>query len=285
MFKKLLKYDMLSVWRLWWICAITTPVAALVGAFSFRYLQTLDFLDTAIYAKVTAAVAFFVSFLAIILSYVLTMVLIYFRFYKNFYTDEGYLTFTLPVTRKELLLSKTVSAFIWTSLQTALTVMALFIFLLIGPIPESGDSFFNLEPIRTIFEFFSDMWQDFGAWTIVICFELVVLGVLGILQNIAIFQLSITMGAIIAKKAKIIASLGMYYLVSSAISFVGNIGYAMFGGVFVTGLDTIMYAPIDNEGYAILALVLVVALAFTGIVSMILYNLTQYLLDRKLNLA
>ena len=93
------------------------------------------------------------------------------------------------------------------------------------------------------------------------------------------------MGAIIAKKAKIIASLGMYYLVSSAISFVGNIGYAMFGGVFVTGLDTIMYAPIDNEGYAILALVLVVALAFTGIVSMILYNLTQYLLDRKLNLA
>ena len=43
--------------------------------------------------------------MAIIASAVVTELLVFVRFYKNFFTDEGYLTFTLPVSRKDLLLS------------------------------------------------------------------------------------------------------------------------------------------------------------------------------------
>lgn len=42
-----------------------------------------------------------------------TSILIAVRFYKNLYSDEGYLTFTLPVTRSQLLVSKTIVGTVW----------------------------------------------------------------------------------------------------------------------------------------------------------------------------
>lgn len=58
-----------------------------------------------------------------------TSILIAIRFYKNLYSDEGYLTFTLPVTRSELLISKTITGTAWIFINQLLifTCMALVI--------------------------------------------------------------------------------------------------------------------------------------------------------------
>lgn len=49
-------------------------------------------------------------------SSIITLIFILMRYYKNFFTDEGYLTFTLPVTPHELLWTKLISGMIWLSL-------------------------------------------------------------------------------------------------------------------------------------------------------------------------
>ena len=54
----------------------------------------------------------------------LTLVLMVYRFYKNLMTDEGYLMFTLPVSRSQLIWSKLLVALVWSVLSTVLAALA-----------------------------------------------------------------------------------------------------------------------------------------------------------------
>jgi len=60
---------------------------------------------------------------------VLTIVLIILRFYKNLLGDEGYLMMTLPVTREQHILSKLLSAVIWSVCTTVLIFLSLVLML------------------------------------------------------------------------------------------------------------------------------------------------------------
>lgn len=53
----------------------------------------------------------------------LTLVLMVYRFYKNLMTDEGYLMFTLPVSRSQLIWSKLLVALVWSVLSTVLAAL------------------------------------------------------------------------------------------------------------------------------------------------------------------
>lgn len=54
----------------------------------------------------------------------LTLVLMVYRFYKNLMTDEGYLMFTLPVSRSQLIWSKLLVSLVWSVLSTVLAALA-----------------------------------------------------------------------------------------------------------------------------------------------------------------
>ena len=179
MFKKLLKYDMMAVWRLWWIAVMIVPIAAVVGSAMLRFIiegtENLMFEDPISTLLLMGAIlVVFACLVAIVLSFILTMVLIYVRFYKNLYTDEGYLTFTLPVSRKQILLSKTLNAFIWYILHGLLVAVALFLFILFA-IPPEGNALINTELFKGIGGLFSELWSICGAWLILIIVELVIL--------------------------------------------------------------------------------------------------------------
>ena len=110
MFKKVLKYDMRSIYNIWWIIAATVLGVSVFGAFALRFtIANINDPDGSLLA-VFSMFAAILSIVAVISSIAVTSLLTHYRFYKNFYTDEGYLTFTLPVSRKVLLLSKTVNA-------------------------------------------------------------------------------------------------------------------------------------------------------------------------------
>lgn len=56
-----------------------------------------------------------------------TLVLIIMRFYKNLLGDEGYLMFTLPVGTDSQILSKLITALIWTVLSALVMIISIFI--------------------------------------------------------------------------------------------------------------------------------------------------------------
>ena len=117
MLKKLLKYDIRAVAGLWWIGAVVSVGASILGAILMRFsIAVSDSNTPSVILKMFATLALIVGIfcvIAVAVSYVFTMILVFVRFYRHFFTDEGYLTFTLPVKRSTLLLSKSINAVIW----------------------------------------------------------------------------------------------------------------------------------------------------------------------------
>ena len=66
-------------------------------------------------------------FLLMVAINVAAYVMIIYRFYVSFFTDEGYLTFTLPLTVDCHLMIKIVSMFLWSLLSIAVTFVGLLI--------------------------------------------------------------------------------------------------------------------------------------------------------------
>ena len=284
MFKKLLKYDMIAVWRFWWILALGVLGLSTVGAFVLRFV--ISYIGNPNYSFFTmiGTMFLFVAALAVFSSYFATYIFVYLRFYKNFFTDEGYLTFTLPVSRRMLFLSKTLNALIWQVAHILLLAVAALIVATFAPPPTNGE-WINPVVFREIGRLFCDFWSVAGAWTIVYLLEALLLGILGELFSISLIHLCITIGAIIAKKAKLLAAIGIYYAINMAFSFVTQI----FGTVgLLIMVEGMIYRMAElPEGAVLFAffLMLLILCAMMGVLASLLYSLTNDRIERRLNLA
>ena len=115
MLKKLLKYDLRAVFRLWWVMAISSLGLAVIGGICLHTLIGVGVDERSTIITIVAALGMLATVIGLSAFLVVTVILIYVRFYKNFFTDEGYLTFTLPVKRSQLLNSKLITTFIATA--------------------------------------------------------------------------------------------------------------------------------------------------------------------------
>lgn len=66
-----------------------------------------------VFLTVSSAFLFMLCIFALFALCALMMVFMMVHFYKNLVTDEGYLTFTLPVSPANILCSKLFTAFVW----------------------------------------------------------------------------------------------------------------------------------------------------------------------------
>lgn len=286
MLKKLLKYDMKSVWNIWWILAISVLGTSVVGAFLLRFfIANIDNESLALFSVLGVFLLFFILF-GIIASIAVTQILVYMRFYKNFFTDEGYLTFTLPVSRQKLFLSKTLNALIWTALHLVLYLVCVFIFLLLAPPSAAEGVFFNPVAFDAIGSFISNVWQNVGGWLIVYIIEGLLLVLLSYTFTVNLIHFCITMGAIVAKKLKLLAAIGIYYLVNMGLSFLIQFA-SIFGFSTIDNGLTILESNGSPEALRLFAtaLVLFILCLIVAAFSYTVYCITLGKLERKLNLT
>lgn len=289
MFKKLLKYDIRAISKLWWIGAVSSVAAAIVGSVLIRfYTYAQENAEKNIVLGLISTFAIIVAVLCvavIFLAFVFTVVLVYVRFYRHFFTDEGYLTFTLPVKRSTLFLSKTVNALIWFFAHFAVIAVSILLFaMLVCPTEDTG-FFINLAVFEGIGEFFAEGWSAVGAWLIVYVIEAVLVILISLVYSITLVHFCITFGSVIAKKAKLIASIGLYYAISSTLAAIGQFGGAVIAMFMSGGMEIFMENATRAESCSAVALLILVALCVLASVAAVFYSLTQYMLDRKLNLA
>ncbi len=289
MLKKVFKYDFQAIKRYWWLMAILIPGVALVAALLMRHSISLISSSSASENPIVSMIStmeMLFSILALVLifsSAIVTQILIFIRFYKHFYSDEGYLTFTLPVSRRTLFLSKTLNAMVWSIFHFLLIGAAALICFIIIPIPEEG--IISWVVFEGMWNAFKALWELFGGWTLIYTLEIIVFMVLYIFFQNALIHLCITIGAVIAKRAKIIVAIAIWYGVSGGVSFVAEIlvyfglGFALPGFINVTeGMTT-------STGCAIFALIGLLACLVIGALGFICYAITMDKIERKLNLA
>ena len=137
MLKKCLRYDLKSVFPYWIIGAITMLVASIPGGLALRAQKIhAGELDRFQWEILVIILVYFIGAAFFILS----SLLIYIRFYKHFFSDEGYLTFTLPVKRRTLFTSKVLNGVIWQALTVVVVIASVIIMYLFVPSTNSGVS-------------------------------------------------------------------------------------------------------------------------------------------------
>ncbi len=275
MLKKLLKHDFKALFRYWWIVAVVTAGLSALSGKCITILESEKELPAVLDAS--AGIALMLAYIGIIVFAVFSTVMIFMRYYKNLFTDEGYLTFTLPVKRSDILNSKLISAAVF-EVATFLVIgfdVLLMLFVAFYKDILKKEFFIGIkEAVATI-------WKELGGYIFVYLLE-------GILITIALFVLAllllficITIGSIITKKAKVIASIGIYYAANSAFSFVTML-LVIFGTV---ALGTKFETMPEGNIKLIVALIALCVLLFITLICGIFYIINYYLLDRKLNLT
>lgn len=281
MLKKLLKYDLKAVFKYWWIAAISTLGLSVLGGFAVTVLR--DTVSTEpekkvpIILEILSSIALPLVYLGFIALGILTVIMIFARYYKNFFSDEGYLTFTLPVKKSELINSKVIMGVI-SSLATSFVVLVnIIIILVIG----FFDNIIKPDFWKEFSEFFSEVFKSLGVYTFVYVLEIILVVFLANLLSTLFLYDCVAIASMLVKKAKVITAIGIYYVANGVISTLFTI-FSLFG--MSTIIDTMSAMKTST-------LLPLISLLGSGIIVMLamftalLYLLQYWIIDRKLNLS
>ena len=278
MLTKLMRYDFRAVLTFWWIPAvILLGLSPLTGL--FLYLSDHMEMTSVMYVTVSFIMGLLVF--VYVITFAVTIFLFLFacfrRLYTHFYTDEGYLTFTLPVPRRTLLLSKTLVTFIMTAATGLVCCVSIMLLFVSG---GAGADFFG-----GIGRFFKGIFETYGGVGALYIAEVAVLAVLLLCFYLLLIQFSITLGAILAKKLKLLAAFGLYYAISNALGFL-LVLFVQFLSAF-TAAAAFRFAGQMSMGrlYGIIGLILFMGMLFLALLDTMLYLLTLSSIERRLNLA
>lgn len=275
MLKKLLKYDFKSVFKYWWIAALSCFVLSFVGGGCIAVLNTERELPQLVYPF--TVIGLILVILSFVVFSVLSVILVYARFYKNFFTDEGYLTFTLPVKRTQLLNAKLIMSVATIFITGAVCILNALVMICIGLSEEVFSKTF-WQPIGQTLNILVD---ELGIYLIVYLLEALIIIVLSVTFSTLFVFCCITIASIITKKAKVITAIGIYYVANGIFSFVGQMFY-LFGITSLAGWLSDL--PVGSE-YGVIALILLGLICFFGVFCAMLYTLQYWMIDRKLNLS
>ncbi len=275
MLKKLLKYDLQSVFGRWWIAAASSFVLSVLGGGCIILLKSERKLPQFINGLAGIALTLVVIGLLVLSAFMFFLILI--RFYRNFFTDEGYLTFTLPASPSQHLNSKLITSIVFIFGTFLVCVADLFIIVSVA----FAEQIFSAEFFENLLRMFKRIFETIAFYDIIYFVEIVALLLLSILfTNLLIFT-CITFASIKAKKSRIAAAIGLFYAANCILTFFFQI-FLLFG---MQNLIKWFFLLPSSYSDFIGVFVLLGLISFLAIFCALLYALEYWLLDRKLNLT
>jgi len=269
MLKKLIKYDMKALSRTLLLLHAVALVFAIIGRL---FITSNILMREPNFFEALYMLTFFLILGGI---YFATFALFGIHFYKSLFSTQGYLSWTLPVTAHQHLLSKLLVAFLWNILSFCALLLAISIF------------FFNpnVGIIKGIDEFFA----YFGNNAIMLIFITLLFLLLSTLSSILTLYSSAAIGQLFTNH-RVLASIVTYAI----FAIVAQIAYtlALFTlsyHTYETSMEVtiVEVAGIDTAAATIAPYLRIVSISSVmAIVQIVaLYGLTYYLTKRKLNLA
>lgn len=287
MLRKVLKYDLDAIWLPWVIMSVTTLVLSVISGFSLRALMMYDPMAAAEHFPSwmpMAVLALVITVIAIVLYSALSTIMVLVRYYQNFFTDEGYLTFTLPVKRSTLFNSKLFSSILWNASTIIITIISIVIALAIAPADRDGTGVLLVYLWRQIADLLPVifMFADGWLWAHIVV-VLILLVISSVFYTLLMFA-CVTVGCVMVKKLKVLISILVYYFVSSIVSVGAN---ALFWVYELVGmLDYTESYPMDYNVSAAVSLFMLIAFGMIMVVVCVaVYNYTLKKLEHNLNLA
>ena len=273
MMKKLLKYDLKSLSRVFLPVWILAPVMAIFlgmglneaikdsGTYIAYDFNILIVLSGIVFAAVMMAML------------VMTILFVIQRFWNGLLKDEGYLMFTLPVTTRELIISKAIAAEIVSVISIAAGMVAMLILF--------GISVQPIDFMTVRFWYWLD-GVDITAMQAVMLVILSVISVLcGLLQTIYTVYAAMALGQLMEAHrvmGSVIAYVGISVVNSSVMAAVADI-FNMVMKMLGIQWDLVYMTGFRGQ---IISLVLMIVVSLIWVV--VYHIVTEYVLEKKLNL-
>ena len=272
MFNKLLKYDFKHYVKLWPIGAGTALVMSVAGGFCTSRIGWLSDHDYVFLAMIFGLIIL-VSCLCLAAFDVLTKLLVSMRYARNCYSDEGFLTFTLPVKRSQVLNSKLLTGVLYELMTFAVLLVCGAVF---GSI--AVDNFLTrlFYRLHQVYGFFT---EAFGALTVPCVIVLVLIIILASFLFLNVIYFCVTFAGIRVRKNKILAGIGIGYLIHVIIGFVAQIG--LIAVISVTDALSVSAEAMPAAALTMLSILLV----WLAGVNAAFYYSQLNMLENKLNLS
>ncbi len=287
MLKKLLKYDIRYICKIFLLTIIGLFATGIFtgGCFGgmikvFESTTAANDPEQTAFLVSTGILLYFLSIIGFVLIAALPsvcVIVLYYRFYRNLYTDQGYLSFTLPLKPTTHLHSKLIVS---TATTIILDVFVLLAYIVAGCVTLLFCSDIvreNADNLQYIKEFISD-WianNDDIIVQIVLYILTALLGTLVTrLANICLVFFDITFACSVVKKHKLLASIGTFLLVNGVVGsivYVVKMIFSLFGAFVLSGL----WGSI---------LTMVVSILLYTVIGIVSYILNRYYINKKLNL-
>ena len=215
MFRKLIKHEWRSTAGTQGILAAAALGVSILAGIVLRLLTTYsENLSPIANAGIVISLVF--MGLAFVGCTVAMGILLLVRFYKNKFTDEGYLTFTLPANSHQIFLSAFVNMALWSIISGFVILLGTLLFVIIGLYdPKFLPDAEQLQGLKWVFQQMDLDGEYIGAMILQI--------LIATPYTLVMAMTSITLGAVIAKKHKILAAFGIYYGISYLSGIVSSI--------------------------------------------------------------
>lgn len=203
--------------------------------------------------------------LAIITLFLGTVIVIIKRFYDNMLKDQGYLSFTLPVTTGQHLASKILVSYIWIIVSFIVAGIAIIILFLD-----------NAEAWREVSQTISsilDVVKQQNLWSLVI--KMILIVVIGLYSNIIIAYTCFSVGQLF-NKHRIVGALITYMGIYTVNQIVGVIFMLAVLNMEVTNEMTMTVDMFQN--------IMTYSLTLSVVESIICTIVTYFMLNKRLNL-
>lgn len=257
------------------IGVLATVVLRILVNSSETLLDTLG--DWAVVVMSALGMFLFFSVVALSVYAIAVQVILMYRFYKNKYTDEGYLTFTLPVKTTHIFWSSFVNMLIWLAISLLVVVTVIFLAAFFGTARDGLVNWDILEGIKRILHILSlEDWKEIFRDTYTVPYLIIMAVTVLTAPFYALFvpMACITAGAVLAKKHKILASFGVYYALNFAVGIVTSVA-AVVPSILMLGNG-------DMGGYYVTSSA--IQLAVTLALTVGSYFFTIHVMKKKLNL-
>ncbi len=283
MFAKLLKHEWKSSYKLIGLLSLVIVILGAIGAVALRFIAILsdisfenpDMSVLAAFGMLTLMMLLMFVIFSLILYASAVQIFLLYRFYKNKFTDEGYLTFTLPVKARDIFLSSGLNMVIWYTISLLIVFGVMISIVIFGLFDKSWLSAETFDIIRIFKELFL---SGFDATFSLIYFAIYLLMLpISLVFSTVMGMTSITLGAVAVKKYKVLAAIGVYYGINTVIQMLASI-LSILPVFIVILLPSEIAVYVYQIATIAMQLGLYVALSIGG------YFLSVRLMERKLNL-
>lgn len=270
MLKKLLKYDLKAINKYFLPMSIFFLIYSIIGTLVFQLDHIGSYNNLHNFVVVLVIAAFVI--MSIVYS-VIAQGIVIVNFFKSMATDTGYLTHTLPVKKRTLIISKTIASMITLIICGIVMLLSLTIFL------DLPQNFSALYP--DIADYVNQIIDIVGTGvTIMTVITFLLLLAASLLQSISMFFVSIAFGQLI-NRHKVIGSFVSYFVLTFLLQIISTI-MPLFMNSPDVAINTLEDLNMLNTG--IVPLFLGGCALFQTLLAIIFLFITNWIFTKKLNL-